>query len=115
MGTSMTPAEITRLRDDLGSNTLLAVVSGSRNRHDAEKWVSGQLVPTDDQLARFAVTREIFDRVAEQDGAATARTLFLSANSIINSERVMLMMAIREGHFDAARVAAQRMLDCEWL
>ncbi len=127
MTKSMSPAEITQLRDDLGGNTLLAIVSGTRNRHDAEQWVNGELTPTASQLERFAVAREIFDRVAEQDGALTARQLFAGENTIVPRPRtasgktviehvlVELMMAIRDGHFEEARIAAQKSLDCEWI
>ena len=113
MTQSMSTAEITQLRNDLGGNTLLAVVSGTRNRHDAERWMSGDLVPTDNQLERFAVARQLFDRIAGQDDRATARTIFLGRNTIVNGERTSLIMAIRDGHFDEARIAAQKYIACE--
>lgn len=113
MSPSMLPAEITQLRNDLGGNTLLAVVSGTRNRHDAERWMSGELVPTDNQLERFAVARQLFDRIAGQDDGATARAVFLGRNTIVNGKRTSLIMAIRDGRFDEARIAAQKYIACE--
>lgn len=113
MTKGMSPAEITQLRNDLGGNTLLAVVSGTRNRHDSERWMSGELIPTNEQLERFVVARQLFDRIAGQDDRATARTVFLGRNTIVNGERTSLIMAIRDGHFDEARIAAQKYIACE--
>ena len=113
MTKGMSPAEITQLRNDLGGNTLLAVVSGTRNRHDSERWMSGELIPTNEQLERFVVARQLFDRIAGEDDRATARTVFLGRNTIVNGERTSLIMAIRDGHFDEARIAAQKYIACE--
>jgi hypothetical protein len=91
--------------------TWTAIASGTRDRSLAERWASGEEAPTAEEALKLSVAYEVFNEVAQTEGADTARAWFIGRS--VGDHEVSPGEAIREGNFNGAYASAKRMINGE--
>lgn len=102
--------DVTRLLASVLGPTLVAGLAGVKDVNLIREWVTGGGVePQFEEAKRIAFAYELWRTVADVEGDGVVRAWFVGLNPWLN-ERTPVT-AIREGHLDAARVAAQALID----
>lgn len=108
------PQESVRRLEAGYGRTVTAVVSGTRQRADVNRWICGETTPSEEQLHRIRETLRILKIVEDAEGPRIAAAWILGANTHHNDERVTPMAAIREDNFAAAESSARRLVGDIW-
>lgn len=108
-GDSIDRSKIKELVEKLGP-TLVAVSSGTRQRHLVEEWINGSAVPAPEEYSNILFALEIFLKIAEHEGDDIARAWFTAQNI----GELTPYLAIRSGKCGAVERAARRFINDEY-
>ena len=84
--------------------TLTALVSGTRNREDVERWATVGAEPDTEQTRRLYAAYEAFITIKDREGEDVARAWFLGTNPGLEDTPVM---ALRKGYTDRVITVAR--------
>lgn len=106
MATSMSPVDITRLKEICGIR-ITAVIADTTQGGDIASWISGALTPSDRQIANLTFALNVTERILSEYDSDTVRAFLRSNNPYLNESPAL---AIRDGKHDEVDIAVNQFL-----